>query len=75
MYQFFGKYQLAEAAFQKAIQIEPENIEYHYVLLQNYLKSGDMLQAKNYAQKIYQLFPDNPDRQNLFNFINSLSNE
>ena len=71
MYQYFGENDLAEEAFRKTIELEPENIEYQYNLLRHFVNIGDMKSAKKCAEVIYNKFPDNPDRANLLSFINS----
>jgi tetratricopeptide (TPR) repeat protein len=74
MYQYYGENDLAEKAFRKTIDLEPENIDYHYNLLRHFVAIGDLKSAKQYASEIYQKFPHNPDRQNLLQFINTPSN-
>jgi Tfp pilus assembly protein PilF len=74
MFQYFGENDLAEEAFQKTIKLEPENLDYQYNLLRYFVNIGDMNSAKKYANEIYQKFPNNPDRQNLLQFINAPSN-
>ena len=62
----------AEASLKKALEIEPDNLDFLYALTDFYLKRGELGKALQYAQEIKEKYPQNDLGQNLINQISSM---
>ena len=60
----------AEAALQRTLEIEPDNLDFLYALAEFYIKRGRLEEAKPLTEKMAAKFPSNPIGRNLLNFLN-----
>ncbi len=59
----------AEAALQKTLEIEPDNLDFLYALAEFYIKRGRLEEAKPLAERMAAEFPSSPIGRNLLNFL------
>jgi len=59
----------AERELMTALKLEPDNLDYLYALADYYLKRGDLHRAKEFAEKILVIHPDNPLALQMQRFI------
>lgn len=67
--QTLNKPEQAESAYQKAIQSEPENGDYHYGIITLYMQQEQFEKAMKHAEILAQLYPENPQVQQLNRMI------
>lgn len=67
--QFLKKDRESELEFNKALKIEPENLDFLYVLFDFYFKRSRFNEAKNTAQIMVRLAPDSPDAKALLDLV------
>jgi len=63
----------AEAALLAALDIEPDNLDYLYALVDHYLKRQKFTQARQIAEQMIVKHPDNSVGREILNFINQQS--
>ncbi|MBT4363097.1 MAG: tetratricopeptide repeat protein [Desulfobacteraceae bacterium] len=69
--QYLEKTPDAENALLRAVEIEPDNIDFLYAAADFYIKRKQFLEARNIVEKIISSHPDVPIGNNLLKFINS----
>ncbi len=69
--QFLKKDSKAEAALLKALDMEPDNMDFLYATADHYIKRGKHDKAKKIAETIIEKFPESTLGQNLLKYINS----
>ena len=60
----------AEAALQRTLEIEPDNLDFLYALAEFYIKRGRLADAKPLVERMVSKYPSNPMGRNLLNFLN-----
>jgi len=63
----------AEKALLQAYQLEQENFDYIYALVDFYINRNDFLKAKIYAELLRDKFPDNQAGEELLQYIEGIS--
>jgi predicted CXXCH cytochrome family protein len=58
--QFLGRSDQAEAALLRALNVEPDNLDYLYALADHYIKQRQLLEALAMADRMIASHPDNP---------------
>jgi tetratricopeptide (TPR) repeat protein len=59
----------AEAALLGALEIEPDNLDYLYAVADHYLKSGKLIKARDFAERMIEKHPGNPIGRDMLNYI------
>ena len=59
----------AELEFAKALEIEPENLDFMYALFDFYFKRSQYLKAKGIAEKMVRAAPGLPEVKELLNIV------
>ena len=59
----------AEASLLKALNLEPDNMDYLYALADSYIKRGKILEAKQIAEQMILKHPSSEVGQNILDFI------
>jgi pentatricopeptide repeat protein len=59
----------AEAALLRALEIEPDNMDFLYAMADHYIKAGRWDDARHMAQQMITLDPSNPAGRDILNFI------
>ncbi len=67
--ELLGKDLEAEAALAKAIELEPDNLDYLYALAEFNLKRKKLQKARQFAEKIIAVDPSNDMARRILNFI------
>ena len=60
----------AEAALLRALEIQPNSLDYLYALADHYLKRGRLNRARHIAEQMIAKHPDKPIGSEILNFIN-----
>ena len=64
----------ATAALRKALDIEPDNIDFMYVLADHFMKQGNLADAREVVQQMIERHPENQLGFNLMRLIDQVSN-
>lgn len=71
LYDHLGKHRQAEEALRRAVEIEPNNMDYLQVLAQHYLKWGELAEADKVADQMLARHPGNRRGLELKGFVQS----
>ena len=71
--QQLGKQQEAEASLRRALEIEPDSMDFLYALADYYVKRGRYPEAKAIAEQMISTNPDHPAGKNLLEFLDAQS--
>jgi tetratricopeptide (TPR) repeat protein len=63
------RHRAAEAALLRALDIEPDNLDYLYAAADHYLKRGKLIKAEDIAKRMIEKHPGNPVGHDLLNYI------
>lgn len=69
IYQQIGDQEKAEDRLRKTIELEPENFDYLYALCYYYVNTGQLAKAQRVGEELKRLFPNNPNSNQLIEFI------
>jgi tetratricopeptide (TPR) repeat protein len=58
--QYLGRNSEAVTAFEKALGVEPENLDYLYALADHYIKQREFRKALAVTERMIAAHPDNP---------------
>ena len=67
--QYLNKDSEAELELNRALEIEPKNMDYLYALFDFYYKRSKLLEAKNIAEAIVIIAPDLPEAKELLDMV------
>lgn len=67
---YLQKDKVAETELLRALEMEPDNMDFLYAVADFYIKRGRLLKAKPLAEQMVSRYPSNVIGQNLLNFIN-----
>lgn len=67
--QFLKNDQECELEFKKALEIEPQNLDYLYALFDYYFKRSKFNKAKNIAETMVKISPDLPEVRKLLDIV------
>ena len=71
--QHLGQDKEAEASLRRALEIEPDSMEYLYALADHYVKRGMISEARQIAEKMISKHPTSSIGADLLNFLNAQS--
>jgi tetratricopeptide (TPR) repeat protein len=66
-----GSFPGAEAALLRALELEPDNLDYLYALADHYIKRGYFSKARPIADRMIAADPDHPAARNLKSYIDN----
>ncbi len=74
LYDYLGKYQQAEMALSRAVELEPNNMDYLQALAQHYLRRGNLSAAGAVADRMIAQHPENRAGAELREFVKRKAN-
>ena len=67
--QYLNRDKEAETEIKKALEIEPDNLDFLYALFDFYFKRSKLSEAKNIAEKMVRIAPDQPVAKELLDML------